>query len=157
MKAVTSRITSAAGGALCSMRLLMPVSCWMKGGTWAPLRIRLANRPTMRPSRTSTAAISVARAPNAGLMPVVSKSMTAMVWGLLTAALSAAPGDGAGLPVAHPAAHRATPRTALIERLGMWPDSPMVRRPGRRIQPPNSRAAALAVGRHWRPGRRAGA
>jgi hypothetical protein len=48
------------------MALLMPVSCSMKGGTQAPLFIRLWKRPTMRPSCTSTAAISVARAPWAG-------------------------------------------------------------------------------------------
>ena len=37
----------------------------------------------MRPPQTSTAAISVARAPWPGEMPVVSKSMTAMVWAAL--------------------------------------------------------------------------
>ena len=61
------------------MALLMPVSCSMNGGTQAPLFIKLWKRPTTCPSSTNTAAISVARAPCAGDMPVVSKSMTAMV------------------------------------------------------------------------------
>jgi hypothetical protein len=41
VKCITSRITSSAGGASASMALLMPVSCSMKGGTQAPLFIRL--------------------------------------------------------------------------------------------------------------------
>jgi hypothetical protein len=76
---MASCITARAGGALASMALLMPVSCSMKGGTQAPLFIRLWKRPTICPSSTSTTAISVARAPWAGDMPVVSKSMTARV------------------------------------------------------------------------------
>ena len=76
---MTSRITACAGGALRSMALLMPVSCSMNGGTQAPLFMRLWKRPTMAPSCTNTAAISVARAPWLGDMPVVSKSITATV------------------------------------------------------------------------------
>ena len=72
-------MTARAGGARSSIAFVMPVSCSMNGGTQAPLRIRLWNRPTISPPRTSTAATSVARAPIAGDMPVVSKSMTATV------------------------------------------------------------------------------
>jgi hypothetical protein len=42
VNSATSCITWAAGGAVASMRLLMPVSCSMNGGTQAPLFIRLA-------------------------------------------------------------------------------------------------------------------
>jgi hypothetical protein len=75
-------MTARAGGARSSIALLMPVSCSMKGGTQAPLFIRLWKRPTISPPWTSTAATSVARAPIAGDMPVVSKSMTATVSGI---------------------------------------------------------------------------
>ena len=63
VKRSSSCMTARAGGARSSMALLMPVSCSMNGGTQAPLRIRLWNRPTISPPWTSTAATSVARAP----------------------------------------------------------------------------------------------
>ena len=83
-KRAASRITSAAGGAVRSMALVMPVSSVMKGETQAPVCIRLWKRSTTRPCSSSTMATSVALAPWAGVMPVVSKSMTAIA-ALMTA------------------------------------------------------------------------
>ncbi len=77
-KRAASRITDSAGGAVSSMAGVMPVSWMMKGGSQAPVLMRLWNRSTGRPSSMSTMATSVARAPCEGVMPVVSKSMTAI-------------------------------------------------------------------------------
>jgi hypothetical protein len=79
VKRASSAITSADGGALASISLLMPVRAWMCGGTQAPLFIRLLQASTTSPWRTSTAATSVARPPLVGPSPVVSKSTTATV------------------------------------------------------------------------------
>ena len=77
-KRAASRITASAGGAVANMALLMPVSCSMNGGMGTPVRIRLSKRSTTCSPSMSTMATSVVRAPWAGVMPVVSKSMTAM-------------------------------------------------------------------------------